>query len=330
MGDWSDSKASAYGTSPFGWFEFGQRSFDPATAKADVTDWLKAEISKSQTEFNVLLLQRTKTGGSGPTTFYSREDASESKKPFLIVTTSSGSTYLVRPFADAQIDPSTYKGLGGMGSMQVGGQTRAALGFPIPAEVKNSTVSKAYVRLVSANRYSKDGFEMYRLAIPGNSSSVSIPDSSVTSGGTDGASGGTATTPATGSNPSSGSTSTGSTSTGGTSSPSVPGTPKTVAGSWTEVLGTQMSKAVPDYAYSLPVSAAGGPKNVMDAWGGGAYDTKRDALLVFGGGHGDYAGNEVYSYSLTGSVWIRLSDPTKTPTYVDPTNMVVSLLLTNS
>jgi hypothetical protein len=47
----------------------------------------------------------------------------------------------------------------------------------------------------------------------------------------------------------------------------------------------------------------------MDAWSGGAYDTRRDRLIVWGGGHADYAGNEVYTFDLNSLKWQRLTNP---------------------
>ena len=35
-----------------------------------------------------------------------------------------------------------------------------------------------------------------------------------------------------------------------------------------------------------------GFRAITRAWGGGAFDTRRDRLLLFGGGHNDYGGNE--------------------------------------
>ncbi len=52
-----------------------------------------------------------------------------------------------------------------------------------------------------------------------------------------------------------------------------------------------------------------GPKAVMRAWSGGAYDLRRDRLLVMGGGHRDYGGNEVYAFELESFEWRRLTDP---------------------
>ena len=50
-------------------------------------------------------------------------------------------------------------------------------------------------------------------------------------------------------------------------------------------------------------------------------DTSRP-LLVWGGGHSDYAGNEVYAFDLTTLAWQRLTDPSvadraRTPLYPD-------------
>ncbi|HEC19904.1 MAG TPA: hypothetical protein ENI97_11250, partial [Gammaproteobacteria bacterium] len=50
-------------------------------------------------------------------------------------------------------------------------------------------------------------------------------------------------------------------------------------------------------------------RGVIDAWSGAAYDTKRDRLIVWGGGHGDYWGNEVYVFDINTLAWDRLNDP---------------------
>ena len=53
-------------------------------------------------------------------------------------------------------------------------------------------------------------------------------------------------------------------------------------------------------------------KSVMAAWSGGVYDTDRDQLVVWGGGHKDYAGNEVYAFGPLSSPapkWRRLTEP---------------------
>jgi hypothetical protein len=55
--------------------------------------------------------------------------------------------------------------------------------------------------------------------------------------------------------------------------------------------------------------AVQGPLAVMSSWGGGAFDTKRNMLLITGGGHNDYGGNEVYHFRLDTLRWERATDP---------------------
>lgn len=47
----------------------------------------------------------------------------------------------------------------------------------------------------------------------------------------------------------------------------------------------------------------------MAAWNGGALDTKRMRLIVWGGGHHGYGGNEVYAFNLRSLEWSRLTNP---------------------
>jgi hypothetical protein len=45
------------------------------------------------------------------------------------------------------------------------------------------------------------------------------------------------------------------------------------------------------------------------AWSSGAYDASRQRLLVFGGGHSDYFGNEIFALSLSDFTMTRLTEP---------------------
>ena len=49
--------------------------------------------------------------------------------------------------------------------------------------------------------------------------------------------------------------------------------------------------------------------NIIDSWGGGAFDTKRHRLIVWGGGHADYWGNEIYTFNVDTLKWQRINDP---------------------
>ena len=48
---------------------------------------------------------------------------------------------------------------------------------------------------------------------------------------------------------------------------------------------------------------------MIEAWGGGTYDTTRNRLMLWGGGHNDYYGNEVYAFDVPSFTWLRLTNP---------------------
>ncbi len=73
---------------------------------------------------------------------------------------------------------------------------------------------------------------------------------------------------------------------------------------WYEIPNTRLDAVAPD-----PVPAPGHVGGVIGAWSGGAYDTKRDRLVVWGGGHGDYSGNEIYVFSMKTFQWSRITSP---------------------
>ena len=50
-------------------------------------------------------------------------------------------------------------------------------------------------------------------------------------------------------------------------------------------------------------------QNVIGAWSGGIADTSRNRLVVWGGGHTDYDGNEVYALDLNALSFLRLNNP---------------------
>lgn len=75
-------------------------------------------------------------------------------------------------------------------------------------------------------------------------------------------------------------------------------------GEWYEVPHSKLRAVVPT------PPPFGSYAAMMNAWSGGAYDTKRDRLIIWGGGHGDYAGNELYAFDLQTLTWLRLWGPT--------------------
>jgi hypothetical protein len=78
---------------------------------------------------------------------------------------------------------------------------------------------------------------------------------------------------------------------------------------WYEVPNSHLSSVEP----SKLVGTMGSFNGIMGAWSSGAFDTKRNNLIVWGGGHSDYAGNEIYIFSLDSLKWTRLTNPSDPP-----------------
>jgi len=78
-------------------------------------------------------------------------------------------------------------------------------------------------------------------------------------------------------------------------------------GEWYEIPNSHLRDV------AMTPSPGGTISGIMSAWSSGAYDTKRDRLIIWGGGHGDYGGNEVYVFSMKSFQWTRLNEPTRFP-----------------
>lgn len=78
--------------------------------------------------------------------------------------------------------------------------------------------------------------------------------------------------------------------------PPPPPAPSAIAdlqpGQWLELPNTKIRSVLPN---PLP---SGWPAAIVEAWNGGAVDTARSRLLMWGGGHHDYLGNEIYALDL--------------------------------
>jgi hypothetical protein len=81
------------------------------------------------------------------------------------------------------------------------------------------------------------------------------------------------------------------------------------ADSWYRAQGTAMRPACASETQFPDVRGGSGCRMVMDAWSGAAYDPVGKRLLVWGGGHGDYYGNEIYAFDVETLKWERLTDP---------------------
>jgi hypothetical protein len=82
-------------------------------------------------------------------------------------------------------------------------------------------------------------------------------------------------------------------------------------GSWLSIPGTAMRKVAVDPARYPAFS--GNPGSVISGWSGAALDTKRNRLVLWGGGYRDWHGNELYAFDLLSLSWERLTDPAEKP-----------------
>jgi Bacterial Ig domain/IPT/TIG domain/Purple acid Phosphatase, N-terminal domain/Immunoglobulin I-set domain len=64
---------------------------------------------------------------------------------------------------------------------------------------------------------------------------------------------------------------------------------------WYQIPNTSIQSLCPPYS---EIQGQSGCKAVMSAWSGGLFDTKRNRLIIHGGGHTDYFGNEIYAIDL--------------------------------
>jgi len=92
--------------------------------------------------------------------------------------------------------------------------------------------------------------------------------------------------------------------------PPPPPPPPTTTGGWSTLANTKLIDVCPPdgfggssylFKYRCPA--------VVGAWNSGVLDTKRDRLIVWGGGHDDYWGNEVYAVNLKTGTTERLTNP---------------------
>ena len=77
-------------------------------------------------------------------------------------------------------------------------------------------------------------------------------------------------------------------------------------GEWWKVPRVGNSRLADVYPSPNP---GGNQAAIMDAWNGACVDTLRKNLLVWGGGHADYSGNELYAFDLVNFVWRRKTFP---------------------
>jgi hypothetical protein len=92
------------------------------------------------------------------------------------------------------------------------------------------------------------------------------------------------------------------------------------ANSWLSVPNTRMDAVAPSASQYPGIQGVEGVSAVMDDWCGAAFDTKRNRLMVWGGGHNGYYGNELYAFDVDSLKWFRITDPTPNPSLCSQTN----------
>lgn len=61
-----------------------------------------------------------------------------------------------------------------------------------------------------------------------------------------------------------------------------------------------------------------GCAGLINSWSSGLYDPERQRMVVWGGGHNDYGGNELYAFNLKTFTWQQLTKPSRPPFDKDP------------
>lgn len=87
----------------------------------------------------------------------------------------------------------------------------------------------------------------------------------------------------------------------------------TPQGGWVKVSSNAFSTAWPTGPEAAPFLPSG-PQAVVTAWSSFDWDSKRGQLVMYGGGHANYIGNEVYLWDGTNGQWKRGTLPSRVDT----------------
>lgn len=90
----------------------------------------------------------------------------------------------------------------------------------------------------------------------------------------------------------------------------------TPQGGWVQVNTNRFSDAWASVAQGgLPDGSYSNPASIVLAWSSVAWDSVNDQLLLWGGGHANYMGNEMYAWSGDTGLWSRGSLPSRLDRY---------------
>ena len=88
-------------------------------------------------------------------------------------------------------------------------------------------------------------------------------------------------------------------------------------GCWYEIPNTKLEDSWHDWSGGIdpkstaymPTCNGLGNMHVMNGWSGGTFDTTGNRLLINGGGHGGYGGNEIYGFDFDTFSWSEVAPP---------------------
>jgi hypothetical protein len=84
------------------------------------------------------------------------------------------------------------------------------------------------------------------------------------------------------------------------------------AGQWTRINLNSFSAAwTPADLRPLERTSNPTPSKIIGAWSGYAWDTRRGDMIIYGGGHANYSGNDVYRWRSSTLEWERASLPSQ-------------------
>ena len=84
---------------------------------------------------------------------------------------------------------------------------------------------------------------------------------------------------------------------------------QTVTTGWSQIANSRVRSVCAAENGFPGIGGTSGCAAITFAWSGGVLDTKRNRLIIWGGGHNDYYGNEVYAVSIDNQSITRLTDP---------------------
>ena len=83
-------------------------------------------------------------------------------------------------------------------------------------------------------------------------------------------------------------------------------------GSWAKVnQNVFQSVWTPEDLRPLTLGLISDPGHLISAWSGFAWDANRGDLMIFGGGHANYSGNDIYRWRSSTLMWERASLPSE-------------------